>query len=81
MMTRTARGHTARPLRSDRFDTACYVLVLLAAVVRVVPPLIAPALTVHAVLCSAVLWSAGFALYAVRYWAVLSRPRLDGRPG
>jgi len=81
MMTRTARGHTARPLRSDRFDTACYALVLLAAVVRVVPPLIAPALTVHAVLCSAVLWSAGFALYAVRYWAVLSRPRLDGRPG
>jgi len=81
MMTRTARGHTARPLRSDRFDTACYVLVLLAAVVRVVPPLIAPALTVHAVLCSAVLWSAGFALYAVRYWPVLSRPRLDGRPG
>ena len=35
MMTRTARGHTARPLRADRYDTACYVLVLLAAVVRV----------------------------------------------
>ncbi len=27
MMTRTARGHTARPLRADRFDTTCYVLV------------------------------------------------------
>jgi len=33
MMTRTARGHTARPLRADRFDIACYALVLLAAVV------------------------------------------------
>jgi uncharacterized protein involved in response to NO len=81
MMTRTARGHTARPLRADRFDTACYVLVLLAALVRVGLPLMAPAQTLHAVLYSAVLWSAGFSLYAVRYWAVLSRPRLDGRPG
>ena len=27
MMTRTARGHTARPLRADRVDVACYVLV------------------------------------------------------
>jgi uncharacterized protein involved in response to NO len=81
MMTRTARGHTARPLRADRFDTACYVLVLLAAVVRVALPLVAPAQTLHAVLGSAVLWAAAFGLYAVRYWPVLSRPRLDGRPG
>jgi len=81
MMTRTARGHTARLLRADRFDAACYVLVLLAALVRVALPLVAPALTMHAVLASAMLWSAGFGLYAVRYWSVLSRPRLDGRPG
>ena len=81
MITRTARGHTARPLRADRFDTACYVLVLLAALVRVGVPLMAPAQTVPAVLGSAALWSAGFGLYAVRYWSVLSRPRLDGRPG
>jgi uncharacterized protein involved in response to NO len=81
MMTRTARGHTGRPLRADRFETACYGLVLLAAVVRVGLPLLRPELTVPAVLASAALWSAGFALYAVRYWPVLSRPRLDGRPG
>lgn len=81
MMTRTARGHTGRPLRADRFDLACYVLVMLAALVRVGVPLIAPSATLHAVLCSAALWSAGFGLYAVRYWPVLSRPRLDGKPG
>ena len=81
MMTRTARGHTARPLRADRYETACYVLVLLAALARVAVPLVAPEQTVHAVLVSAALWSAGFGLYAVRYWPVLSRPRLDGRPG
>lgn len=81
MMTRTARGHTGRPLKADRFETACYVFIALAAVVRVGLPLMDPAQTVHAVLVSACLWSAAFGLYAVRYWPVLSRPRLDGRPG
>jgi len=29
----------------------------------------------------AALWSAAFALYAVRYWPILTRARLDGKPG
>jgi uncharacterized protein involved in response to NO len=81
MMTRTARGHTARPLRADRADVACYSLVLGAALVRVLVPLVEPAWTVGAVLVSATAWSAGFGLYALRYWPVLTRPRLDGKPG
>jgi uncharacterized protein involved in response to NO len=81
MMTRTARGHTGRLLHADRHEVACYVLVALAALVRVAVPLVQPALTAPAVLVSAALWSAGFGWYAVRYWPVLSRPRVDGRPG
>lgn len=81
MMTRTARGHTARPLRADRFDIACYALVLVGAVVRVLLPMAVPQWTLPAIGVSASLWSAGFALYAVRYWPVLTRPRLDGKPG
>ena len=81
MMTRTARGHTGRPLRADRYEVACYVMVLAAALVRVFVPLAVPAHTIDAVLCSAALWSPAFALYTVRYWPVLTRPRLDGRPG
>ena len=81
MITRTARGHTGRPLRADRADTACFVLVALAALVRVGGPLLAPAQTLDAVLVSAALWSSAFGLYAVRYWPILTRPRLDGRPG
>jgi uncharacterized protein involved in response to NO len=81
MMTRTARGHTARPLRADRWDTACYLLVAAAAFVRVLGPIVAPARLLEAILCSGLLWSAGFALYAVRYWPVLTRPRLDGKQG
>jgi uncharacterized protein involved in response to NO len=81
MMVRTARGHTARVLRADQVDTACFVLVLLAALVRILLPLLAPSQTVTAVLVSAVFWTAGFGLYALRYWPVLTRPRLDGKPG
>lgn len=81
MMTRTARGHTARPLRADRFDVASYLLVLIGALVRVAVPLLVPAFTVGSVLLSSLLWSAGFALYALRYGPALLRPRLDGKPG
>jgi uncharacterized protein involved in response to NO len=81
MMTRTSRGHTGRPLRADGFDVASYGLVLLAGVVRVLVPLALPALYRESVIASAVLWSAGFGLFAIRYWPVLSRARLDGKPG
>ena len=81
MMTRVARGHTARPLVAGRVEIACYALVLLAALVRVFVPIVVPDATAAAVLCSAALWSAGFAVFAVAYWPVLTRPRLDGRPG
>lgn len=81
MMTRTARGHTGRLLKADGRDVACYLLVLLAALVRVVVPLVFPQWTIGAIVWSAALWSAGFGLYAVFYWNVLTRPRLDGKPG
>ena len=81
MMTRTARGHTGRPLKADRFDVIAYLLILAAAVVRVAAAWAVPALTVPAVLLSAVLWSAAFGLYAIRYWATLTRARVDGLAG
>jgi uncharacterized protein involved in response to NO len=81
MMVRTARGHTARRLQADRFDVACFVLVALAALVRVAPPLAGLGVGREVVWLSAALWSTGFGLYAVRYWPVLTRGRLDGRPG
>ncbi len=81
MMTRTARGHTGRKLVADRFEVASYVLVVLAAVIRVFGGMGLPNAYLATVVASGVCWSAAFALYAVRYWPVLSRPRLDGKPG
>jgi uncharacterized protein involved in response to NO len=81
MMTRTARGHTARPLRADAFDTACYLGVNAAALLRVLLPLAAPDTAPTATLASAFIWSAAFALFTLRYWPVLTRARVDGKPG
>lgn len=81
MMTRTARGHTGRPLLADRWEVTAYALVIVAAIVRVFGPLVTPAGYLWTVELSALAWSAAFGLYAVRYWPVLTRPRLDGRPG
>jgi uncharacterized protein involved in response to NO len=81
MVTRTARGHTGRPLRADRADVAAYALVAAAALARVLGPWLAPVAAPQWIVAAALLWSAGFGLYAVHYWPVLSRPRLDGRPG
>ena len=81
MMTRTARGHTGRPLVADRFEVLCYALVVLAAVIRVFGGMGLPSAYLATVVASGICWSAAFALYAVRYWPVLSRPRLDGKPG
>lgn len=81
MMTRTARGHTGRPLAVDGWEVACYLLVLGAALVRVGLPLAAPDHYLLSVRASGTLWCAGFALYALRYWPVLTGPRVDGKPG
>lgn len=81
MMTRTARGHTGRPLKANRWEVACYALVMAAAVVRVLGPMTVPDAYGWTVETSALLWAAAYAIYAVRYWPVLTRPRADGRPG
>ncbi|WP_034921536.1 NnrS family protein, partial [Candidatus Accumulibacter vicinus] len=79
--TRTARGHTGRPLLADGFELACFVLVQSAAVIRVFGGMIVPEAYLTTVIGSGICWSLAFALYAIRYWPVLSRERIDGKPG
>lgn len=80
MITRTALGHTGRPLVAGGVETLAYVLVLAAALLRVAAALI-PAAYLPLVVASAALWSAAFAIYFVAYAPRLVRPRLDGKPG
>ena len=80
MMTRTARGHTARPLVADGYELTCFLLVQAGAAVRVFGGLL-PSLYLPSIQLSGALWAAAFGLHAVRYWPILTRPRLDGKPG
>jgi len=81
MMTRTARGHTGRQLKADRYEVACFGLIAIAAFVRVFGGMALPSAYVATVMVSGICWSIAFALYAIRYWPVLSRVRVDGKPG
>ncbi len=81
MMTRTARGHTGRPLQAGRAEVWAYVLVQAAALARVLVPIALPQAYAASVAVSAALWSAAFILFCAAFMPILSSPRIDGRPG
>lgn len=80
MMARVALGHTGRPLAVGRPMVASFVLMTLAAAVRVVAPLL-PGHYLTLLALAGVLWSASFVLYAIVYAPLLVAPRVDGRAG
>ncbi|MEK7435263.1 MAG: NnrS family protein, partial [Pseudomonadota bacterium] len=81
MMTRTSLGHSGRPLQAGRAEVFCYAVIQLAALTRVFLPLAFPQLYLEAIVGSGLLWSAAFGVFTVAYWPILTRPRVDGKPG
>lgn len=74
MITRTALGHSGRPVRAGRWEIICYSLVLLAAALRVTASL-APGVSVACMLGAGTAWSAAFLLYTFTYAPILCRAR------
>ena len=83
MITRTARGHTGRPLQVSKAEVAAYALVLAAALLRALVPLIAPGSVPSAapLIAAAVAWCGAFALYLWVFTPWLMSTRLDGKDG
>lgn len=88
MMTRTALGHTGRPLRASRLMVFAYVFVILATLSRLAAlllPLVITGFSVTGITIfwhiSACLWLIAFLAYAYQYAPYLTSPRADGRPG
>ena len=81
MLTRTARGHTGRPLQASRAEVLAYVLVMAAAVLRVLVPLASAQWYVTAVVLAAAAWSLAFGIYLVVFTPWLLRTRADGKDG
>ncbi|MBE0549198.1 MAG: NnrS family protein, partial [Rubrivivax sp.] len=79
MITRTARGHTGRPLRASKAEVAAYALVLAAALLRTLVPLLAS--PTAAMVAAALAWSSAFGIYLWVFAPWLMRTRLDGKDG
>lgn len=80
MATRTALGHLGRPLKTDRCMVASFVLIVLAALLRLAALWPSPA-TLGLLHASAGAWVLGFGLYLWRFAPWLIRPRADAPSG
>jgi uncharacterized protein involved in response to NO len=81
MMTRTALGHTGRPLKAGAAETAMYWLIHLGALARVFAAVGPGAAREACLLAAALAWSLAFSLYVVVYGPRLWQVRLDGKEG
>lgn len=74
---RVSLGHSGRPLNCSRLMLASYILMILAAALRLSASLYpSPPLWDAAALC----WSAALLCFAIEFIPYLSRPRADGKP-
>jgi uncharacterized protein involved in response to NO len=78
VMTRASLGHTGRPLVAGPGTTAVYLLVTLAAILRLLAPLDS-AHYVVALSCAGAAWSAAFGLFVLLYGRPLILPRATGK--
>ena len=81
MLTRTARGHTGRPLQVSGVEVLAYGLVMGAAVLRVFTPVAAPQWYAAALVAAALAWALAFVIYLVKYTPWLLQTRADGKDG
>ncbi|WP_404385644.1 NnrS family protein [Caenispirillum salinarum] len=81
VMTRAALGHAGRPIVAAPLTIAAYVLVNMAALVRVFGPLIKPEGYTSLVVAAGWLWALAFICYLIVYVPLFLRPRADGKPG
>jgi uncharacterized protein involved in response to NO len=81
MITRTARGHTGRTLQVAPAEVLAYGLVALAALLRVLLPLLWPDLLLVWLSAAAAAWSVAFTIYVFIYAPWLTQTRIDGKDG
>ncbi len=82
MMSRVALGHTGRPLAVSIWMALGFLCLIAAYVSRVWLPLLLPGASHYlSYLLSIFLWLLGYGLFVMIYLPVLSKARVDGRPG
>lgn len=79
MMMRSSLGHTGRELVAARADIGAFLLLQLAAILRVIAGMTSGYQAV--IVASGVAWILAFLVFLLRYAPMLLQPRVDGRPG
>ena len=81
MMCRVSLGHTGRPMQLLRLIEISFILLNLAAAIRVLAPLIMPGQYQLWIQLSGGIWVLCFAIFCYVYLPMLVKPRVDGKPG
>ena len=81
MITRTALGHTGRPLKAGRGELLMYLLIQIGVIARFTAAVGSSGMRPAMLLLAAASWSAAFVLYVAVYAPYLWSARIDGREG
>ncbi len=81
MVSRVSLGHTGRPIVVTRLTIASYVLITLAAFVRVIGSALARDYSFATIMISGALWTVAFILLFIGYARILTTSRVDGQRG
>ena len=81
MMARVSLGHTGRALKASNAIAQAFVLINLAALLRVLLPIALPNWYNILIYGSTLSWLAAFSLFMFVYAPILTTPRIDGQEG
>ncbi len=81
MISRVSLGHTSRNIYQGPNMVLAFICLPLAAICRAIMPLAFPEWSQFWLWTAAGLWSLAFGLFVWHYAPILTRPRVDGRPG
>ena len=81
MMARVALGHSGRAMQSQPLINLAFAMMVLAAIVRGLMPLLWPELYLWWLKLSGLLWMSAALAFLWVYLPILCRPRADGQPG
>lgn len=81
MMARVSLGHTGREMKINNAMVLAFVLINIAAIVRVIVPVFLPDSYPQLIQFSGWLWILAFVLFLVIYTPMWTSSRVDGREG
>ena len=81
MMSRVSLGHTGRDMQVSSWIVLAFILLNVAAIVRVILPMFTYDFYLQFIQLASGLWMVSFSIFALIYIPILMRARVDGREG